>query len=485
MLVVGGSLVGETPSAYAFTSNGIDSIKVAEGETAVRGFTDFKADKERAEKWAKESYHKWKEKLTKEEQKSMEILKNPIDNQQEFYDINTTLKAFGGDVERRPIDQGHRPKTERYKKDIKNIEEALKRKEAKLNTNLYVYKNINFADFAEMNEKDFKNADGTINREKFKELKFNLSFGKNQEFTTVDLSETQGKDSGLLKWRIKLPKGTPTGHINENQLVLDRDIGLEVTDSRIITQKGKEYIRVEADLVPKEKIDKKVRENVTKLNGEINQLLEQPSETEMIEFRLHNLAGSVISEQGRELFRDVGSQIDNEILKKVSHFMSEKGGKIIIADITPAAIKESFEPLDQTEANLDYLMTAGGVYNKFNKTIVLDAKNSFKYGAKLDSGDFIHELGHATDYYAGELVSPGKNVSISGSSGFKKIFDVEKNNLTEYAKTNHREFWAEAFRLMHSKNPEDIKFVKEHAPQTYEFISKVLQVIRNLKGETK
>ncbi|OJD84194.1 hypothetical protein A9486_23950 [Bacillus anthracis] len=88
----------------------------------------------------------------------------------------------------------------------------------------------------------------------------------------MNLTETHEKNSGLLKWRIKLPKGTSVGHINKNQLILDRNIGLKIFNSRVVRKEGKECIRIEATLIPKERVDKIIEINEIKLNNDFNSL---------------------------------------------------------------------------------------------------------------------------------------------------------------------------------------------------------------------
>ncbi|WP_242285556.1 ADP-ribosyltransferase [Bacillus cereus group sp. BfR-BA-01394] len=444
----------------------------------IDGVMDFEHKTENVKEWGEIQYNRWINTLNKEEIESLEVLNYP--SKDGGYDINQILKGLGGNLERRPIDLELKEKNEKYKKDVKNIERALSREGSKLNEDLYVYKSINLADFIDSEDKHLTNIDGTINREKFQELKKHLLFSKNQEFTIVDLTETKEKNSGLLKWRIKLPKGVSVGHINKNQLILDRDIGLKISNTRIIRQSGKEFIRIEATLIPKERVDKMIEFNEIKLNQGFNSLLKLPSNSKMIEFRLHNLASSVISSQGIELLKDLGNQVDKDVLNRIINFMLEKNGKIIITDITPAAIIEAFAPKQPLVDTLLPYATAGGIYNQDNRTIVINALHSFQEGTQLNSGDLIHEFGHALDYYIGELVFSGKGVAMSESLGFEQIYAIEKNNLTDYAKTNSREFWAEAFQLMHSKKPEDIKMVKEKAHQTYKFINDILKLVKTM-----
>lgn len=439
------------------------------------GVIDFKNDKEEAEKWAETAYSKWKKDLKKEEVKSLEVLKNPIDDEEEVYDINGTLKLFGGDVTKRPI--GGEEKTERYLKDLKNIEEALQRKEGKLKNALYVYKNDSLSNFANIDDSLFQNSDGTLNKEKVKELKDNITSGINNEFLICDISDTPNKKNELIKWKIEVPKGTASGHLSENNLVLDRNLGIEVKNVRIVIQKGKEHIQIDSKVVPGEKIEQRNRELSKQLNMEIVDLLNLPTNTNFLDLRFLGLSGSVVSGQSRELLQNLASQVDNRGLGKVIKFMTEKNGKLIILDSNLVSAKESLGLLDATEENLREIYTAGGAYRKETRTIIINATNSFKNGAKLDTGDLIHEFGHGMDYYVGDLLAPGKMKTISDSQGFNRIYNKEKDNLTQYGKKNTHEFFAEAYRLMHSKNVKDREFVKDNAPETYEFIQQVIETV--------
>nr|RNG26432.1 hypothetical protein EEL55_27715 [Bacillus thuringiensis] len=60
---------------------------------------------------------------------------------------------------------------------------------------------------------------------------------------------------------MKLPKGTKIGQLNEEHIITDRNLGIEIKKTSIIVEKGREVIKLEGDVVPKTKIQEKVKKD--------------------------------------------------------------------------------------------------------------------------------------------------------------------------------------------------------------------------------
>ncbi|WP_423748571.1 anthrax toxin lethal factor-related metalloendopeptidase, partial [Bacillus cereus] len=68
-------------------------------------------------------------------------------------------------------------------------------------------------------------------------------------------------------------------------------------------------------------------------------------------------------------------------------------------------------------------------------------------GNMTHKSQLTHEFGHVLDRFAGQKLL-SMNTGLSQNEQFLNIFKLENDKLTDYAKKNSSEFWAEAFRLM-------------------------------------
>lgn len=92
----------------------------------------------------------------------------------------------------------------------------------------------------------------------------------------------------------------------------------------------------------------------------------------------------------------------------------------------------------------------------------------------------VHEVGHWTDAYVGELnANPGTAVDIisdasSSTTAFKEIFDAEKGSsgLGTYYKANANEYYAECFCL-YFVSPQTLK---TRMPRTYSYIQNDISI---------
>ncbi|MED1305304.1 hypothetical protein BK704_10985 [[Bacillus thuringiensis] serovar konkukian] len=429
---------------------------------------DFAHDKVGAEKWAKEHYKKWSESLPSGQIKSLNELKTP-DNP-ENYDINRELKFTGGDINRLPSDVP--ALKDQLKLDIDRIDKALSHKEGKTPNKMYVYKDMKLPDLNNMKDEDL--IDPThpykIDTGKLKEFKNNFDYGILSDYLIVNLSEREGGNNGILKWKIELPASTNAGHLDEDRLVLQRNTGLEINGVTIINQKGKEYIRINAKLVTRDKIDERIKRTQSDLNKSWNEALGLPESTEFIKFEVNDRYASSVSEGARSMVHEMASNVSNDLIKNVASYMVEKKGGFIFTDIGLRHVPEAYAPKPPVMYTLDKFDNMKGIYNPFNRTIIMQGPSAFKEGYYGMNTDILtHEFGHVVDHYLGHFIYEG--ITISSLKEFGDIVDIEGNNLTEYGQESKLEFFAEAFMMMHSSNPEIRAKVEQNAPQTFKFIS--------------
>ncbi|WP_180235349.1 anthrax toxin lethal factor-related metalloendopeptidase [Bacillus cereus] len=447
---------------------------------------DFKHDKEGAERWVKEHYKRWTDSLTLANEKVINELKNPADPKN--YNINETLKQTGGDIYRLP-DETNEEKMiiKKYENDLENIDRILRLKEGKTLNKMYVYKDMKLETFNETPESYFKDPSNSnkLNIEKIKELKEQFEYGISSDYLIGNLSERVGGNNGLLKWRIEIPAGTNSGHLDEDRLLFNMNTGLEIKDVKIINQQGREYIRIEAKLVPAGEIDAKIYKEELNLQASWNSKLNIDLSKRFFSLHLNDRYASSITKGVDHFIQTLWDQVPQEVIKKVIENMSEVGGRIIFTDTDLSYIKDVIYPDNQTTDNVDFFKDTKALYNPFNRTIIYngispteneDAEGAKKKVVGMDVGTFIHEFGHAVDYYYGIEDRFKPPIAISETDTFKEIFQREGNSLTEYGGEDSGEFFAEAFRMMFSSDLKEREKVVTKAPNTVGFIKELLGI---------
>lgn len=429
-------------------------------------------------KWAERYYKKWMGSLSSKQKESLNELKNPAS---EEYNINLLLKYTDGDVNRRPLDVSIES-TKRYKEDIEAIDHALSNPAGKTANKIDVYTDMDVFDLNNMDEKELIDPmnPNKIDREKLRIFKTNFTYGLSNNYLIVDLHEKQDGNTSILKWHIELPAGTNTGYLGNNQLVLQRNTGLEIGEIQVIDQHGKEYIRINAKLVNKDVIDTKIQMAQSKLNQSWNSLLKLPVNTEFFKFEVNNRYASSITEGALPTIHEMMSNIPNNLVQKVTNFMLEKNGKFILTDKFIRNTPEAYYPRKPISDVLDRYDGIKGIFNEQNRTLIMSAPSTSIEGDHgMSVRTLTHEFGHAVDYYIASIIGMKERMACSDHPLFKGIFQKEGNNLTEYGKTNAQEFFADTFMMIYSNNPNERTEVLQKAPETFKFINNLIQEINS------
>lgn len=429
-------------------------------------------------RWAEKYYKKWMGSLSSKQKESLNELKNPAS---EEYNINLLLKYTDGDVNRRPLDVSIES-TKRYKEDIEAIDQALSNPAGKTANKIDVYTDMDVFDLNNMDEKELIDPmnPNKIDREKLRIFKTNFTYGLSNNYLIVDLHEKQDGNTSILKWHIELPAGTNTGYLGNNQLVLQRNTGLEIGEIQVIDQQGKEYIRINAKLVNKDVIDTKIQMAQSKLNQSWNSLLKLPVNTEFFKFEVNNRYASSITEGALPTIHEMMSNIPNNLVQKVTNFMLEKNGKFILTDKFIRNTPEAYYPRKPISDVLDRYDGIKGIFNEQNRTLIMTAPSTSVEGDHgMSVRTLTHEFGHAVDYYIASIIGMKERMACSDHPLFKGIFQKEGNNLTEYGKTNAQEFFADTFMMIYSNNPNERTEVLQKAPETFKFINNLIQEINS------
>lgn len=432
---------------------------------------DFKSDVRKSKEWAKDTFNQWEKELTSQQKEAIKRL----NSEKELEHLNKFLRDFGSDLTDSVGFFIYKDKKEEYLRDDRELNKIINSKQAKLRQNTYVYTNSTFSDVnISIHNEIIKQ--GRIDLNIFREFRELASGGIINNYKIVSLTDSVGKPEEVIKWRILLPQGTPVGSLGNGELFLDKDAALSISKIWIINQKGKDFIRIDANLVNKNTIDSEISTITNKVNTDINQLVGFPKDTAFLDLRLKNELASITYNQIDKLIADLTSTVDPTIIKEVFTFMKSYDGKLIITDSSPAYLKESFYNNDISLEDFKMTQDSIGFYLINSKNLVMSVPKTFETTLKINQdGTFIHEFGHALDNYLGKSTL-GMD-EISNSEEFKKIFLEEGQNISPYAGSNPQEFFAITFMLIHSENEDYIKKVKEIVPKTCEFIDKCEQSI--------
>ncbi|MEG7835330.1 ADP-ribosyltransferase [Bacillus cereus] len=434
----------------------------------VNDIHDFEKNKDEAKKWAEERYSDWQERLLTrlEKEEIMDFMNNKEDAQQ----LNNYLEDTRGNI----------PETSEYRENIERLDKGLKR--VKTEQAIFVYQRVSEQYFGH-EVGSFREDSIKIDQIKFDEFKEkfiqNQSVLKENGYMEASLS---GISPNLAKEpciyiRLKVPKGTHGGYTGNLQgteggthdFLLDRGYGIQFTDAKIITEKGKQYIKVEAELLTKENLDQKIKEYSRELNLQLGLNI-----SENLEFIYLDLTGRYIH-QNLEISTDVVKNMKNvnqlfweKLNEEFKHYESPYA-PFNIVDYQPTN-HPAFEYLKNTEN--DYAL--GLHLTEYGHETIISLKN-INDKHQLASFTALHELGHALD----DLVF--KNISLTPD--FDKIHKREQPSFipgSYFEKV--QEYFAECFAYYYYIGPENSnQILQDEAPQTYEFISKLENFIPQIK----
>ncbi|BAR87696.1 uncharacterized protein KNN_06963 (plasmid) [Bacillus thuringiensis serovar tolworthi] len=424
-----------------------------------RNISDFEGKKEEAKKWANERYKNWHDRLLTATEKNE--IKEYMNNKGMAQQVNHDLEDTRGNIN----------EDNKYKETIEKIDKGLKKE--KTDQLMYVYQRVS-EQFFGLTEGALRTGIN-INREEFGVFKKN--FIQNQVFLKENgyiEASLSGESSNLAQepsiyMKLKVPAGTHGGYTGGFQgseggthdYLLDRGYGLQFTDAKIITQKGKEYIKIEAKLLTKEELDRRVEE----YSEELNSLLEY----DVVTIEEHPLVN--LKFNGRypiESFEKSKSII--EAMKKVpTDFLDLLNLRSM--DLTEEANIQIIDDYINGDKTLGGLHLGSGSHTTY---VSLRA-------AKNPAFTALHEIGHALDDMIFDVISEKEELT--------QLFNQESINFAEdwYGRENQTEYFAECFALYYYPHQIVNNELKRRAPQTYEFISNLkdhLPLIK-LKKDTR
>lgn len=427
-------------------------------------------------------FESFRDELTEREEDTLRIFENNINKASSAANphLNYLLKVTGGHLESLPV--GLTPeeilKVSTIKTENRTIEELFRRETGRIKEGLFLYSSLSSTDFF-MPESTFYTQDNPnlLSEDRIRYLRDNLKYGVSSDFLTGSPVGDEPQATGFLKYRIKIPPNTHLVHLNDamDYLVINKGTGMEVKSIRVATEKGKQIIIVEAELVSKEIVDSRITEISRNINEGVIATTENTKFKDIFKLDLTGRGASLIAEQATDMVNKFIELIPKNLLNQGLEFINEKQGKIIFVDRLLGYVDEAIPAgisLPEKHSEVNRINKSAGRYNITKRMIVINGHASGSAGKEMDSERLSHEFGHVIDNMKG-LSSSSKVELISSTAEFQDIYNEEKNNINEYAGTNKEEFFAEAFRFFYSGLESNKNLLKEQAPRTYEFIKKL------------
>ncbi|MGN4409901.1 anthrax toxin lethal factor-related metalloendopeptidase [Bacillus cereus group sp. MYBK59-1] len=469
------SLTRKILPAFAITTAlGLLPIHTVNAQETFPGITHNDSKEEEFKETLKtKDYDEWRKSLTYDEKQIFSLF--------EFLQLNPLIKEVNGNIDiinSNELDQFDK------RKSILALDALLMKK--KIDMDIHVYKYLTAEEVGFKPSELSLPYESIINRNAFKNISENFKFGISVGYLDPHLTKKESKFNGPILLDLKLPKGTHIGYLDTNgHILLPRDRGIIITNSSIIVEKGKEKIKVEAELVDKNTVTTKIEAKENTINKHFRTAIENstsipeknkiPVETKFIKIVTNNLNASFAVNKSATLLHIFTKSVPGDLLVKTLEQMNSNAA-LTITDIPwrklGGVINQDIQGISDSSF---------ASYNVNSKQIVLNLSTHKQLLYSLQPiGDddsapetpiqtLIHEFGHAVD-----ILILNK---LSTTSEFEDLYKEEKNNIKieDYMKKNPQEFFASAFSYLFSPNTHYQERIKKEAPKTVEFIQNELK----------
>ncbi|MFV5894580.1 MULTISPECIES: ADP-ribosyltransferase [unclassified Bacillus cereus group] len=473
------------PSVMMVTVVGFTLINSVHAQESTSAFTHNEYEEKELKKTNKTKIHdEWKKSLTPSEIDSLDVFKSA--------DINRLIRRADGNIDfiEKTIDVDVNNKriqldANDIRKTIRTLDTALM-KSKQIEKDTHVYKYLSAIDVGFRKPIYAEDNIEKIDRDSFRYISKNLKYGISGVYLDAYLKKKASLDKGQILLDLKLPKGTHFGYLdNDDHILLPRDQGIIITNARIIVEKGKERIKLDAELVDKNVVKNRIKTIENSINEKFRDAIETstsihreneiPIETKLVNIVTHSLNASFTVNRAETLLHVLTQSIPNDLLIKTLEQMRHNA---------PITITDSkFENVEK-ELGLDASNSGSyalAYYDLKKKQLVLNLSNhshsinplqETRDGDPAISADvetLLHEFGHAVD----DLILN----DLSSTEEFKELYEKEKNNIKieEYMKIHPREFFASAFAYLFSPNTQYQMRIKQEAPKTVAFIQNALE----------
>ena len=449
LLLLSLSLLGiGTTSVGANQLDSLDNTKeMCSSITETKKTNNFNDNKEEAKKWADNFFKSFNNFLSTSQKNSIKEIKQ----------LEEAMLWRGSDLSK--YDQTD-PNYNFLKKNIENIKKALSANKGSLTESLVVYKTVSIEDYFKMPTSFFFNSDTETNKEHIEELQDQLYGGFLPALHSFELTNngvSSNDNTNKIKLELTLPKGTNTGFIDSNSIFIQDSYAFETDQISVVTEKNKKYIKVQAHLVPREQVQKIVDTDEAAANILLNDSLELPSETKLVDFNFEGLTATIGSKRALIAINDFlkNEKMSDDLKKELMESMitNPKGGGLVFTDLFFSVLEQAQGivgvPSDKELSGLTLIHPDYPSYSFIQSPGFAKNQADTYLARNSPAGYLAHELGHRFDAMCGD----GIPYTFKYHLTFGPIFDFESAKASWSARQKPAEFWAEVFRYKYSQDP--------------------------------
>ncbi|WP_242309752.1 hypothetical protein [Bacillus cereus group sp. BfR-BA-01524] len=440
-------------------------------------------DKEEAKVYSKNQYEEWNKNFSSQEKKLVESFKKNSPT-------NELLRKYRGNITEMKFmasEEGADPELIKAVSEVAEMNRLIKKKENLTLEKQIVYTRFSATDFGYESNSDLEKGLLDLDMKHINEFKRGFQYGKFPDLRVGSLMEDP---DGLLKSffskerilvELTVPKGIFMGHLGDGQVIFPSDYAIKLVDNKInvVTQNGKTLLKMKAKVVKKEEIDDEILHQQDVINKVVAISLRAKGISEQdiaeinekITFNFTGLNASLAIKNSQKAILDLvnNNYMSSNLIKDC--FLKLRNSIGFQFEETPIQMKET--------------MAGGTVFPGDSKKpyIMINATPQSQlsaFGPHLSTAaTLFHEIGHLIE---AEILN-----EIADDAIFKKLYEEEKNNITEintfngYAKKNPHEFFAEVFKSMVSMGNQNHQgdlyreSIKKEAPKTVSFIKDKLR----------
>ena len=444
---------------------------------------NFKDNKRKAEDWREESRKKMKKEsnLSEDEKKIMDTLtdtRESIDITEKILesDVNTMLSKTKGDLKRLESMPKLGDRLSQLTESVEKLDSAIE-KGFELVEPQVVHKSITVSS---LGNDDFSRDVGTGEIDKkvmniFKNLTELPYLGEMHQFGVYNLNSHNEENNNLVDLELTVPSGTKIVFREDGKVILPREKGLKIiegTSPTIINKNGKEYIKIEAELVELDEVNAGINKVALDTTEKINAILENQGElSPPFSFDFSGELGALAISNANKALIDTFTEMPPKLMRNIIKFMKEKQGEIIFTN-SPIPLSKKYSP-DSTELKNDF--STNGKTNSEHRTITIKVD---EFGEETEN--LKREIGFVLDDFLAAHKGP---LSGSKSEEFQSNFENEKQYLpTPFGKQSPRDFWAEVTRMIHAPDAEYYDLLEEKMLGAYDEVTRGIIFIEDFEA---
>ncbi|MGL9894911.1 hypothetical protein [Enterococcus sp. DIV0806c] len=426
---------------------------------------DYKKDEQAAKEYGEKKADEFKGRLTNiEKGRLIDITRA---NNENLKELNKRFDT-GDEI-------GKVEDLEDYLEMVEDLKTLFDKKTDKTTATQYVYSFLSPENLGFSVNDYFDNRTG-IDQEKFEEFRNSFQYFHVKGYTIGDLYQRNPNNDERIIMKLKIPRGTEMMYLGGSEVLLNKDTGVLVNRFSLVNE-GRQYIKIEAEIIPKAEITKLLQENEKNLNSQLKN--ELGINEDHIHIEAESYRTNLVVERAKNSINYYLTTFPKQLLKEI---FTKK------FDIQPSFLQLNY--VDKSILAKEKEDEAGH-YDPFKNEMTVDlSAEQFMEEYEYEKSFYktvAHELGHAIDCLLlgseelqwSENNEEFENLFLEESENLtnettKLIYDEETNSEVLYGTTDPGEYFAEVFAAMHSKEERIRKLIWEQVPNTCKYIKEKL-----------